>query len=68
MNGKALCLMNMEMFTGRVPTGGKLLFKDFKLRLHRAVFLEDLRTRQILELSTLYQMQTAALRQLFLQK
>ena len=33
MNGKALCLMTMEMFCKRVPLGGKLLYKDFQLRL-----------------------------------
>ena len=33
MNGKALCLMTMQMFCKRVPLGGKLLYKDFQLRL-----------------------------------
>lgn len=65
MNGKALCLMNMDMFINRVPTGGKLLYRDFKLRLHRAVFLEDFQQRQLMELSALYQMQQAALKSLF---
>lgn len=37
MNGKALCLMSMEMFCQRVPLGGKLLFKDFQLRLATAM-------------------------------
>lgn len=38
MNGKALCLMTMDMFVQRVPTGGKLLYRDFRLRLYPAVF------------------------------
>ncbi|KAK7868506.1 hypothetical protein R5R35_001913 [Gryllus longicercus] len=38
MNGKALCLMSMDMFLGRVPLGGKLLYKDFQLRLGRAMY------------------------------
>ena len=33
MNGKGLCLMSLEMFSERVPLGGKLLYKDFKIRL-----------------------------------
>ena len=37
MNGKALCLMSMEMFCQRVPLGGKLLYKDFQLRLATAM-------------------------------
>ncbi|XP_047098130.1 transcription factor ETV7, partial [Schistocerca piceifrons] len=37
MNGKALCLMTVDMFLGRVPLGGKLLYKDFQLRLGRAM-------------------------------
>lgn len=40
MNGKALCLMNMEMFVKRVPTGGKLMYRDFRLRLYPAVFFQ----------------------------
>lgn len=63
MNGKALCLMNMDMFINRVPTGGKLLYKDFKLRLHKALFLEEYHQRKLLELSALYQLQNAALQQ-----
>ncbi|XP_042905919.1 protein C-ets-1 [Parasteatoda tepidariorum] len=38
MNGKALCLMSIEMFVSRVPLGGKLLYKDFQLRLSRALY------------------------------
>ncbi|XP_023346507.1 ets DNA-binding protein pokkuri [Eurytemora carolleeae] len=33
MNGKGLSLMSVEMFSERVPLGGKLLYKDFKIRL-----------------------------------
>ena len=36
MNGKALCLMSLEMFAERVPLGGKLLYKDFKIRMAEA--------------------------------
>jgi len=36
MNGKAVCLMSVSMFTSRVPLGGKLLYKDFQLRLASA--------------------------------
>lgn len=38
MNGKALCLMTMEMFVQRVPLGGKLLYKDFQLRLSSVLY------------------------------
>lgn len=38
MNGKALCLMSIDMFVNRVPLGGKLLYKDFQLRLSRAMY------------------------------
>jgi len=38
MNGKALCLMTMDMFVQRVPLGGKMLFKDFQLRLSLAMY------------------------------
>ena len=38
MNGKALCLMSMEMFCQRVPLGGKMLYKDFQLRLSMAMY------------------------------
>ncbi|XP_022239915.1 ETS-like protein pointed isoform X2 [Limulus polyphemus] len=38
MNGKALCLMSMEMFVHRVPLGGKLLYKDFQLRLSTVLY------------------------------
>ncbi len=38
MNGKALCLMTMEMFCQRVPLGGKMLYKDFQIRLSMAMY------------------------------
>ncbi|CAH1381871.1 hypothetical protein MTP99_005782 [Tenebrio molitor] len=38
MNGKALCLMSLSMFLSRVPLGGKLLYKDFQLRLCAALY------------------------------
>ncbi|KAK9746599.1 Sterile alpha motif (SAM)/Pointed domain [Popillia japonica] len=38
MNGKALCLMSPGMFLNRVPLGGKLLYKDFQLRLCTALY------------------------------
>ncbi|KAJ8916624.1 hypothetical protein NQ315_000269 [Exocentrus adspersus] len=38
MNGKALCLMSSGMFLNRVPVGGKLLYKDFQLRLCAALY------------------------------
>lgn len=38
MNGKALCLMTMDMFSQRVPLGGKMLYKDFQLRLSTAMY------------------------------
>jgi len=41
MNGKALCLMTMEMFCQRVPLGGKMLYKDFQLRLSMAMYGDD---------------------------
>ena len=37
MNGKAVCLMNANMFTCRVPLGGKMLYKDFQIRLAKAL-------------------------------
>lgn len=37
MNGKALCLMTMDMFLYRVPAGGSLLYQDFQYRLQRTV-------------------------------
>merc|ERR1712172_142919 len=37
MNGKAVCLMSPAMFSNRVPLGGKLLYKDFQIRLAKAV-------------------------------
>ncbi|ELT91447.1 hypothetical protein CAPTEDRAFT_220469 [Capitella teleta] len=37
MNGKALCLMTPEMFSFRVPSAGRLLFRDFRLRLAKAM-------------------------------
>ncbi|XP_014241045.1 ets DNA-binding protein pokkuri [Cimex lectularius] len=41
MNGKALCLMTVSMFLDRVPLGGKLLYKDFQLRLARAMYSNE---------------------------
>lgn len=41
MNGKALCLMTIDMYLHRVPLGGKMLYKDFQLRLARAMYLQD---------------------------
>jgi len=38
MNGKALCLMTIDMFCQRVPLGGKTLYKDFQLRLSQAMY------------------------------
>ena len=38
MNGKALCLMTIDMFCQRVPLGGKTLYKDFQLRLSEAMY------------------------------
>ncbi|XP_023019662.1 ETS-domain lacking [Leptinotarsa decemlineata] len=43
MNGKALCLMSPSMFLARVPLGGKLLYKDFQLRLSSALYAESSR-------------------------
>ena len=37
MNGKAVCLMSLQMFSARVPLGGKLLYRDFQIRLARAL-------------------------------
>lgn len=37
MNGKALCLMTLDMFLYRVPCGGNLLYHDFQSRLQRTV-------------------------------
>lgn len=37
MNGKALCLFSLEMFVNRYPMGGKMLYRDFRLRLCRAL-------------------------------
>lgn len=39
MNGKALCLMSLDMYLARVPHGGKMLYRDFRLRLARAMSL-----------------------------
>lgn len=39
MNGKALCLMSLEMYLNRVPIGGKMLYRDFRVRLARAMAL-----------------------------
>ncbi|KAH8407716.1 hypothetical protein KR222_011266, partial [Zaprionus bogoriensis] len=32
MNGKALCLMSLDMYLCRVPVGGKMLYRDFRVR------------------------------------
>ena len=45
MNGKALCLMSLQMFAFRVPIGGKLLYKDFQLRLTSAFHRELYETK-----------------------
>lgn len=37
MNGKALCLMTLDMYLSRVPVGGKMLYRDFRFRLARAL-------------------------------
>lgn len=37
MNGKALCLFSVEMFMNRFPLGGKMLYRDFRLRMSRAL-------------------------------
>ncbi|KAJ0183034.1 hypothetical protein K1T71_001010 [Dendrolimus kikuchii] len=42
MNGKALCLMNKEMFAARVPHNGIMLHQDFRRRLARALTLQEL--------------------------
>ncbi|KAL7737256.1 hypothetical protein ACLKA6_005433 [Drosophila palustris] len=39
MNGKALCLMSLDMYLCRVPVGGKMLYRDFRVRLARAMSL-----------------------------
>ena len=44
MNGKALCLMNLNMFCYRVPRGGAVLFRDFQRRLNRAVAVSRYRS------------------------
>lgn len=36
MNGKGLCMLNLESFLYRVPRGGDLLYSDFQRRLHSA--------------------------------
>ena len=38
MNGKAVCLMSVQMFSNRVPLGGKLLYRDFQIRLANALY------------------------------
>lgn len=40
MNGKALCLMSLDMYLARVPVGGKMLYRDFRVRLARAMSLQ----------------------------
>ena len=37
MNGKAVCLMSAPMFSLRMPLGGKTLYRDFQIRLGRAL-------------------------------
>ena len=37
MNGKAVCLMTAAMFCNRVPLGGKTLYRDFQIRLAKAL-------------------------------
>ena len=37
MNGKAVCLMTAAMFCNRVPLGGKTLYRDFQIRLAKAI-------------------------------
>ena len=37
MNGKAVCLMTATMFSNRMPFGGKTLFRDFQIRLAKAL-------------------------------
>lgn len=37
MNGKALCLMSLDMYLSRVPVGGKMLYRDFRVRLAKAM-------------------------------
>ncbi|XP_055387508.1 serine/threonine-protein kinase phg2 [Condylostylus longicornis] len=39
MNGKALCLMSLDMYLSRVPIGGKMLYRDFRVRLAKAMSL-----------------------------
>lgn len=41
MNGKALCLMTMDMFLYRVPEGGNILYQDFQRRLRNAVAMQN---------------------------
>ncbi|XP_026331485.1 ets DNA-binding protein pokkuri [Hyposmocoma kahamanoa] len=42
MNGKALCLMNRDMFVARVPHGGHHLHQEFTRRLAKALAFQDL--------------------------
>ncbi|CAH1796915.1 unnamed protein product [Owenia fusiformis] len=37
MNGKGICLMDLNMFQYRVPQGGQMLYRDFEMRLCAAV-------------------------------
>lgn len=37
MNGKALCLMSLDMYLVRVPIGGKMMYRDFRVRLAKAM-------------------------------
>lgn len=44
MNGKALCLMSLDMYLARVPVGGKMLYRDFRVRLAKAMSLQTTET------------------------
>jgi hypothetical protein len=46
MNGRALCLMQREMFIARVPEAGHLLYEDFQLRLRFVLGLAVCQLRQ----------------------
>ena len=45
MNRRALILMNAEMFLHRVPVGGELLFKDFRMRLRKVLEADKAKAR-----------------------
>ncbi|CAG9577097.1 unnamed protein product [Danaus chrysippus] len=42
MNGKALCLMTMDMFKAREPEHGLDIYQDFRRRLGKALALQEL--------------------------